>query len=108
MLRISELRKEKGLNQVALGMKLNVSQKMISAYENETHQPSIDTLIRMSKIFNTSVDYILGVSNIRATAENFSMNGLTQDEIELLSLFKELSKDKQKQAIGILFALKQI
>ena len=59
MKRISMLRKEKHLNQVGLALKLNVSQKMISAYENGTHQPSIDTLIKMSDIFNVSVDYII-------------------------------------------------
>lgn len=34
MNRIAMLRKEKGLSQISLSLKLNVSQKMISAYEN--------------------------------------------------------------------------
>ena len=106
MHRIAELRKEKGLNQVGLGLKLNVSQKMISAYESGTHQPSIDTLIQISNLFNVSVDYILGISNIRMSAEKFSKDNLTNSEIELLNIFKELSYEKQQKAIGILFALK--
>ena len=106
MRRIAELRKEKGLNQVGLGLKLNVSQKMISAYESGTHQPSIDTLIQMSKLFNVSVDYILEISDIKMSAEKFSKDGLTNNEIELLDIFKELNSEKQKKAIGILFALK--
>jgi len=101
-----QLRKEKGLNQVGLGLKLNVSQKMISAYESGVHQPSIDTLIELSKIFNVSVDYIIGNSNIKSTAEAMTRDGLTFNEIELLDLFKTLDKDKQQQAIGVLFALK--
>lgn len=106
MERIAQLRKEKGLNQVGLGLKLNVSQKMISAYESGMHQPSIDTLIELSKIFNVSVDYIIGNSDIKATAENFSKRNLTCDEVQLLELFKTLNKDKKQQAIGIIFALK--
>lgn len=106
MKRIAELRKEKHLNQVGLGIKLNVSQKMISAYESGSHQPSIDTLIQMSKLFNVSVDYIIGNSDIKSSAENFSKDGLTKNEIELLDIFKELDKDAQKKAIGIVFALK--
>lgn len=106
MKRIAELRKEKHLNQVGLGIKLNVSQKMISAYESGSHQPSIDTLIRMSKLFNVSVDYIIGNSDIKSSAENFSKDGLTKNEIELLDIFKELDKDAQQKAIGIVFALK--
>jgi len=106
MRRIAELRKEKGLNQVGLGLKLNVSQKMISAYESGTHQPSIDTLIQMSNLFNVSVDYILGISNVKLSAEKFSKDSLTENEVELLDIFKELNNEKQQKAIGILFALK--
>lgn len=107
MNRIAELRKEKHLNQVGLGLKLNVSQKMISSYERGTHQPSVDTLIEMAKIFNVSVDYIIGNSNIKTPAEKFSKSGLTQKEIELLDIFRNLNKEKQERAIGILFALTQ-
>ena len=106
MKRLAELRKEKGLNQVGLALKLNVSQKMISAYESGLHQPSIDTLIEMSKIFNVSVDYLIGTSNVRLPAERLLKDSLTQEEIELLDLFKELDKGKQHKAIGIMFALK--
>lgn len=106
MIRIAELRKEKGLNQTGLAIKLNVSQKMISAYENGTHQPSIDTLIRLSKIFNVSVDYIIGESNIKLCAEAFSDAKLSGDEIQLLDIFRQLNTNDKQRAIGIMFALK--
>lgn len=105
MKRIAELRKNAHLNQVGLAMKLNVSQKMISAYESGTHQPSIDTLIRMSEIFNVSVDYIIGNSDIKCPADSFSKIGLTENEIKLLDIYKKLGREKQQQAIGIIFAL---
>ncbi len=106
-MRICELRKEKGLNQVGLALKLNVSQKMISAYECGVHQPSIDTLIQMSKIFGASVDYIIGISDIRMPAEKFAAEGLTEDEVQLLDLYRQLDRDTQKKSIGIIFALSQ-
>ena len=108
MRRIAELRKEKGLNQTGLALKLNVSQKMISAYESGLHQPSIETLIQMSKIFNVSVDYIIENTDIKSPIDKFSKNTLTYDEIKLLDTFNELDKDKKQQAIGIIFALKNI
>lgn len=108
MTRIAELRKEKGLNQVGLGLKLNLSQKMISSYESGAHQPSIDTLIQMANIFNVSVDYIIGISDIRTPAEKFSKDGLTEKEIELLDMFRELTKDKQQMALGVIFALRTL
>ena len=104
--RIAELRKEKGLNQVGLALKLNVSQKMISAYESGLHQPSIDTLIEISKIFGVSVDYLIGTSNVKLPAEKLMKDSVNPAEIELLNLFKELDKEKQYKAIGIMFALK--
>lgn len=106
MKRIAELRKEKHLNQMGLGLKLNVSQKMISAYENGTHQPSIDTLIQMSNIFGVSVDYIIENTNIRTPVEKLLKTGLTSGEIELLDMFKDLNKTNQQKALGIIFALK--
>ncbi len=106
MKRIAELRKEKHLNQTGLGLKLNVSQKMISAYESGAHQPSIDTLIRMSEIFNVSVDYMIENSDIRMKAERLVKDGLTANEAELLELFNELDEKRQQRAIGIIFALK--
>lgn len=106
MKRIAELRKEKHLNQTGLGLKLNVSQKMISAYESGAHQPSIETLIRMSEIFNVSVDYMIENSDIRMKAERLVKDGLTANEAELLELFNELDEKRQQRAIGIIFALK--
>ena len=106
MKRIAELRKEEHLNQTGLGLKLNVSQKMISAYESGAHQPSIDTLIRMSEIFNVSVDYMIENSDIRMKAERLVKDGLTANEAELLELFNELDEKRQQRAIGIIFALK--
>ena len=108
MKRIAELRKEKNLNQTGLGLKLNVSQKMISAYESGTHQPSIETLKQISKIFNVSVDYVIENSDIKSTAEKFSKEGLSKNEIELLDLFKTLDKNEQQRAIGVVYALSKL
>lgn len=106
MHRIAELRKAKNWNQVALALKLNVSQYLISAYETGRHQPGIDALKQMSKLFNVSVDYIIENTDIKTPVDAFARDGLTEDEIELLSIFKNLSKKEQQRAIGMLLALK--
>lgn len=106
MKRIAELRKSKNWNQIALALKLNVSQYLISAYETGRHQPSIETLLQMSKLFNVSVDYIIGNTDIKTPIDAFARDGLTEDEIELLSIFKDLSKKEQQRAIGMLLTLK--
>ncbi|MBE7025312.1 MAG: helix-turn-helix transcriptional regulator [Ruminococcaceae bacterium] len=106
MQRIAELRKAKQWNQVALALKLNVSQYLISAYETGRHQPSIEVLKQMAKLFNVSVDYIIENTDIKTPVDAFARNGLTEDEIELLSIFKELSEKEKQRAIGMLLLLK--
>lgn len=105
MKRIAELRKEKHLNQTGLGLKLNVSQKMVSAYESGLHQPGINTLKEMSAIFGVSVDYIIENSNIKSPAESLSGDSLSPDELELIALYRALSSKHKQRAIGIVFAL---
>lgn len=104
MKRIAELRKERHISQTELGRRLNLSQKMISSYESGVHQPSLDTLKKLSEIFGVSVDYIIENSDSRSLP--YCNNGrLLDDELELLRLFRQLNgRDKQK-AIGIIFAL---
>lgn len=106
MKRITELRKAKHLNQTGLGLQLNVSQKMISAYESGLHQPSVESLKQMSKFFNVSVDYIIENTDIKTPVDSLVRDGLTSDEIELLSIFKELNKKNKQRAIGMLAGLK--
>ncbi len=73
MNRIAMLRKEKGLSQISLSLKLNVSQKMISAYENGKSEPSIAALMQMADIFNTSVDYIIGKTTKHSFGSGFRL-----------------------------------
>lgn len=106
MKRIAELRKAKHWNQIALALKLNVSQYLISAYETGRHQPSIDALKQMSKLFNVSVDYIIENTDVKAPVLAYG-NTLSQDAQELLSVFHTLSQKNRQRAIGMLLALQE-
>jgi len=65
MNRIKILREEFKMTQQDLADKLEGSKSVIGLYENETRKPSLEVLIRLSEIFNCSIDYILGKSDIR-------------------------------------------
>lgn len=106
MNRITMLRKEKGMSQIALSIKLNVSQKMISAYETGKSEPSIETLKSLADIFNTSVDYIIGYSNVRQPLDKIVQASLNEDECELLDGFRTLDKKHQHIALGVILGLK--
>lgn len=60
-LKITELRKRNGMTQQELGDILSVSFKTISKWENGTCFPDIHTIVKLSKIFNVSVDALLGL-----------------------------------------------
>lgn len=61
--RIKLLREKEGLTQTELGEKLEVSEQTVGSWENNISEPNIDTLIKLSKIFQVTVDYILGLSD---------------------------------------------
>jgi len=60
--RIYELRLSFGWTQVQLAQKLNITKQTVSNWENDNIQPSIDMLVKLSKIFNVSTDYLLGLT----------------------------------------------
>lgn len=59
---IYELRVSFGWTQVQLAQKLGVTKQTVSNWENDNIQPSIDMLVKLSKIFNVSTDYLLGLT----------------------------------------------
>ena len=97
MNRIKILREEFGYTQQELADKLDGAKSTIAMYENETRKPSLEVLIKLSEIFNCSIDYILCKSNVRnheeiknvqfANAGGLDVNGL--DYEDLLELRKE-------------------
>lgn len=65
MNRIKKLREEFKYTQQDLADKLNGSKSVIGLYENETRKPSMEVLIKLSEIFDCSIDYLLGKTDIR-------------------------------------------
>lgn len=60
--RLKQARKEKGLTQAALAEKMNMTQSGYTSYEIARRDPSIPTLVRLSKELNRPVDWLLGLS----------------------------------------------
>ena len=63
--RIRELRSELHMTQARFGEELGVTQETVSCYESGRIYPSFTQLCRMAKLFGTSVDYIMGLSDAR-------------------------------------------
>lgn len=61
--RLKELRRARGLSQVALAKELNLTQQAVGKWETGRSQPDPDTLRRLADFFDTTVDYLLDRSD---------------------------------------------
>ncbi|WP_251615670.1 helix-turn-helix transcriptional regulator [Pumilibacter muris] len=62
--RLRELRKEKALTQTQLAQILNVSQATVAKWETGDREPDLIMILRLCEVLETSVDYLLGVSDV--------------------------------------------
>lgn len=89
--RIKELRFVKGISQVDLAKRLNVSKQSVSNWENDNIQPSIEVLIKLADIFNVSTDYLLG----REIVRQLDTDKITDKELEhLQSVINDIRKNR--------------
>lgn len=63
--RMKELRKEYKYTQEFVASILRIDRSNYSKYELGKLEISIDMLINLSKLYNVSTDYILGLKNIK-------------------------------------------
>lgn len=61
--RIKDLREDKDLSQTEIAKILNMSQTGYSKYEVGTNDIPTKILIQLAKFYNTSVDYLLGITD---------------------------------------------
>jgi len=64
--RLLDLREEKNLTQTQVASVLNVSQETYSRYENGRISIPIESLITLASLYDTSIDYIVRLTNIRS------------------------------------------
>lgn len=76
--RIKQLRSAKGFTQEMLAEKMNVSRSAIAKWEADGGIPDVDNLIRLSFVFNISVDELVGNS---ATTEHSKRAETTNYEV---------------------------
>ncbi|EJF48330.1 transcription regulator [Enterococcus sp. C1] len=84
--KLKAIRKLKRLTQQQLAHRLNVSKGTVSAYEQGLSHPSIETLVRICEVLDTSSDYLLGISD----ELSFKMGGLSEKQMESVLQFVAL------------------
>ena len=59
MIGLKAMRKQMRLSQLKVAMDLSISREALSYYENGKRSPDTDMLVRLSKYFNVSIDYLI-------------------------------------------------
>ena len=62
-MRLKDLREDCDIKQLQLAKYLNIKQNTYSQYENGQRQIPLDLLIKLAKYYNTSTDYLLGLTD---------------------------------------------
>lgn len=65
MNRLKDLREDSDISQAQLAGMLHIRQNTYSQYETGRRQIPIDILIKTAKIYGVSVDYILGLTDVK-------------------------------------------
>ena len=97
--KLKTLRAKNGVTQRQLAEAIGVSQQSINKYENQNIEPDISTLIAMAEYFNTTVDYLVGRTEL-SDEPVYSLN-LTGEEINLVNNYRTLSP-KEKESINLI------
>ena len=59
-IRLKELREEKNMTRQALADELHISVRLVGYWENGQRECSLDMLIKLAKLLDTDVNYLIG------------------------------------------------
>lgn len=79
--KLRQLRQENGLRQEQVARLVGADRLSISAWENDSRQPSYQTLVRLAEVYNVSTDFLLG----RTGGRPLNLSGLTTAEVRIIT-----------------------
>lgn len=103
--KLKELRKKADLTQKELADALGLSAAAIGLYEQNRRSPDIELLEKISRYFNVSTDYLIGISNSKNISKeetnietkayhNLDVGGLSEEAIKQIEDYIEFVKQK--------------
>lgn len=86
--RLKEKRKSKGYTQEQISKLLNIGQSAYAKWENGRTEPTLENIVKLSKILDTTTDFLLGKTSI-----DFGNDSKVYEE------YKELLSQNKKEEI---------
>jgi len=98
--KLSELREDRGLTQRDVSERLHISNSSISAFETGARVPSVEVIVSLSRLFEVTTDYLLGLSAYNISPEVFNEEFV--DGTSMGSIIQTLTvlTPKQRKAIS--------
>ena len=90
---IRKLRVQKHLTQKELGIKLGITTSTVASYESQDRLPSIAVLIKLSSVFNVSIEYLLGVNKNKT----IDVSELSDKQVSALNVIVEQFKEDNRK-----------
>ena len=59
MIGLREIRKKKQYSQLKVALDLSISREALSYYENGLRSPDVEMLLKLSRYFKVSIDYLI-------------------------------------------------
>ena len=99
---IKALRKQKGLSQEELSIKLNVVRQTVSKWEQGLSVPDAEMLISLSEVFDTPVSKLLGETISEETPDN--LKEISQ-KLEIINLQLAQQKESKRKFLHWFFII---
>lgn len=91
--KLQNLRAQYGYSQKKVASKLGVSPSIISGYETGERTPSVEALLLLAYLYNTSTDYLLG-KQVISPNDSIDVSKLSQmQKIALKNLVDSIQND---------------
>lgn len=94
-MKLREIRKKRNFKVQEVSDYLCCLPSVYSRYENGKREPSVDVLLKLSKLYKVSVDYLVGNEEVIDTS-------ITEDEATLVKAMRRADERACRDALAIL------
>jgi transcriptional regulator with XRE-family HTH domain len=95
--RMRELRKEKRISLEKLAEMMGTTKATLSRYENSKRVPNIEFVEKLAKIFNVSVDYLLGHTDIRNPSDEITEAVEDDPDLRIIERARQKMSPKDRE-----------
>ena len=97
--KLRDLREARNLKQVDVAKKININNKILSAYERNICEPTIENLKILCDFYHVSADYMLSIEAPKAAADTPQ---LSEDQRRMLAYYERLTMEHKDAVRGLM------